>query len=154
MESELAALAASAAATLTGLLMTDGWAQAKTRLGTLFAHTSQGRQLGAEIEATRSALLTAAATQNTRIPAELRADWEGRFRHLLREDPQAQTELRTLLAALAQANQLHGPGLTVHNSISGGTLHGSVIQAGTVAAPGPVQAEPAHSGDRMRANTP
>lgn len=132
MEPELAALAASAATTLTGLMVTDGWTQTRTRLGALFAHTTQAPALAAEMEAARSALISAARTHDTRIPAQARADLESRLRQLLHEDPRAQVDLRALLAAIDPANRPAPPAPSVHNSISGSTLHGPLIQAGTV----------------------
>lgn len=126
MNGELAALAASGASVLTGVMLSDAWAQARERVGRLLARGRDDRSVHGELAAVRQDLLAARdAGDPTRI-VEVRHEWEGRLRDLLLAEPDADVELRALIASLA------GVVGGVHNRMSGGVVHGPVIQAGTV----------------------
>ncbi|MYV97343.1 hypothetical protein [Streptomyces sp. SID3343] len=132
MESEIAALAASGAITLMGLMVSDAWQQVRARVGRLVSRGGDERVVTAELEATRAELVAAERTGDTAPAMELRTEWELRLRQLLRADPAAAAELRALLADTEGLRTGMPAPTSVHNTVSGGTLHGPVIQAGTV----------------------
>ncbi|MFF9352368.1 hypothetical protein [Streptomyces sp. NPDC014734] len=140
MEAELAALAASGATTLVGLMVSDVWAQARDRVAGLFAHggdRSAGelarieRSQAEQLQASREALLTARASQDEATAADITQEWEARLRRLLRGDPAMADELRRLLDEL-RPQLPQQPAVSVHNTISDGEFHAPVFQAARI----------------------
>ncbi|WP_103502096.1 MULTISPECIES: hypothetical protein [Streptomyces] len=128
MEAQLAGLAS----TLVGLMVTDAWAQAKGRLARFFARDGDGARAARELEeleADRGELVAAREAEDHDAVADIEAGWRSRLRRELRADPRAAAELAELLAELRAESGAETGGSVTHNTISGGTQHGPVIQA-------------------------
>ncbi|MFG3102758.1 hypothetical protein ACGFZL_19870 [Streptomyces sp. NPDC048182] len=118
---------ASGATTAVGLMVTDAWGQAKQRFVALFSRGGDPAAADGELDRAREALLAAAGTDDEEaLVADITAMVRLRLRGLLRQDPGAADELRDLVSRFAP-----GAGDSVHNSISGGTVHGPVFQGHT-----------------------
>lgn len=125
MEAELAALAASGATTLVGLMVSETWTSARDRLARFFAGAEDETTVERELTASRAELITARETDDEATAADIEDAWRTRLRLTLLADPGAATELRTLLAEIA-GDEAHTT--TVTNTVTGGTQHGPVIQ--------------------------
>ncbi|MFJ8844194.1 hypothetical protein ACIRFF_14975 [Streptomyces cyaneofuscatus] len=117
MDAELAALAASGATTLVGLMVTDGWAQARARFARLLGNEQDDAE--AELERSRAALISAGGGSTAREEAE--RFWRDRIATLLDAAPGAAQELRGALAETAPR---------VHAEIHGGEFNGPVQLGG------------------------
>ncbi|MER6049767.1 tetratricopeptide repeat protein [Streptomyces sp. NPDC001793] len=124
MDDELMRLAASGAAAVVQAVGTDAWTGLRHRLAEVFRRSEAGDA---------SSLLDAANALPPGSPeASLATDsLEARLRALLRSDPDAAAELRTLMAELPPSASSGGFAAT-RNTVSGGTTHGPVIQAGAI----------------------
>ncbi|MFG2221605.1 hypothetical protein [Streptomyces sp. NPDC048644] len=134
MDAELTALAAAGATTLVQQMATDGWAQARRRVAAFLARrrgTADEEAIEGELEASRAEVTAAQEAGEAGEVEDVTAAWRVRLRRLLRDDPEAAAELCSLLDELEPERG----GVTVrevHNTISGGELHGTVIQAGVI----------------------
>ncbi|SCK23111.1 hypothetical protein YUYDRAFT_02462 [Streptomyces sp. ScaeMP-e48] len=117
MDAELAALAASGATTLVGLMVTDGWTQARARFARLLGNEQD--DVEAELERSRAALVSAGGGSAAREEAE--RFWRDRIAALLDAAPGAAQELRVALAETAPQ---------VHAEIHGGEFNGPVQLGG------------------------
>ena len=133
MDSELITLASTGAATLVGLMATDGWAEAKTAVGSLWrrAQPDRAAAVEAELGEARSSLLAARSAGNEQVAATLVLYWQDRLRRLLAGFPEIAAELRRvvrdeLTPALATATEVR-PTVEMHAQASG---HGRMYQAG------------------------
>ncbi|WP_346283852.1 hypothetical protein [Streptomyces sp. SID6139] len=89
--------------------------------------------MAGELEESRAALAAATGTADEEdLTSDLTASVRLRPRRLLERNPGAAAELRLLLDEFAPAGQPDQPG-TVHNSITGGTQHGPLLQGHTFA---------------------
>ncbi|CAG6391936.1 hypothetical protein NMG29_30625 [Streptomyces cocklensis] len=131
MEAELTALAVSGATTLVQLMAGDAWATARDRVRALFGRDRPGltQTADVELEEVRAAVIVAANGDDRAALAEIESRWQARLLLLLREDPEAEAGLRALLAAAGHPPEQVA---TVHNTVSGGDIRGTVIQAGTI----------------------
>jgi len=130
VEGELAALAASGATSLVGLMVTDMWSQVRTRTAALFARrrTGQAELVEAELEQSRVELLTATEHGDQQTVEEVKVEWRRRLRRLLASDPQVGAQLRALLDEFdPQASQSHGGH---HIEFRGNTIRGPVQGSG------------------------
>lgn len=128
MEAELAALVASGAATAVGLMVTETWEQAKERFVRLLARGRDAATVDEELDRSQHALVAAAGTPDEEnLASDITAMLRLRLRGLLQEDPGVATELRRLTEEFSPATASDATG-AVHNSISGGTVHGPVLQ--------------------------
>ncbi|MFJ8935414.1 hypothetical protein ACIRL0_06800 [Streptomyces sp. NPDC102365] len=131
MEAELVALAAAGATALVQQMVTDGWGNVRDRVVALFSRGRDEEAVRGELEESRADLVAARDAEDEDAAADVQASWRVRLRRTLRDDPEAAAELRSLLAELDPRPT--GPASsTVHNSISGGVQHGTVVQAHTV----------------------
>ncbi|MFE2639565.1 hypothetical protein ACFXKF_33185 [Streptomyces scopuliridis] len=128
MDAELAALATAGATALVQQMVTDGWGNVRDRAVALFSRGRDEGAVQAELEESRADLVAAREAEDEDAADDVRASWRARLRRALRDDPTAAAELRAILNEL---NQSPSPG-SVHNTISGGVQHGTVIQAHTV----------------------
>lgn len=131
MSAELTALAATGASTLVGLMVTDGWGRAKERIAAFLARRGGPEEAErAERELTEAAgeLAAARAAEDLPLAGDIEADWRLRLRRLLRDDPQAAAALRRLLAELADEADPEPAGYAVRNTVSGGVVHGPLVQ--------------------------
>jgi hypothetical protein len=127
VEAELAALAASGATTLVGLMVSETWAQARDRLTRFFARGGDERAVDEELCLSRIELVAAREAEDEEAAADIEAGWRTRLRRALQADPGAAEELRALLAEVAPDGGSKPLG-TVHNVISGGVQNGPVFQ--------------------------
>lgn len=136
MEPELIALATAGATTLVTQMTTDGWAQARSRLGRFFARGGGVEDTAAvegELEATRGELTAAQAAADHEMEAALRSEWLIRIRRTLAADPSAAEQLRSILDELRPVQEGGGVHVReVHNELSGTVEGGTVIQVGAV----------------------
>lgn len=127
MEAELAALAASGATTLVGLMVSETWTQARDRLAQFFSRGRDDDAVDEELRLSQEELAAARASEDDLAAADIEAGWRMRLRRALQTNPEAAEELRLLLAEL-EAEAGGKPTVTVHNSISGGVQNGPVFQ--------------------------
>ncbi|WP_325051332.1 PT domain-containing protein [Streptomyces corynorhini] len=129
MEAELAALAASGATTLVGLMVSDAWTQGRQRLARFLARGGDESAESAaeeELRLSRRELTTARAEADEEAAADVEALWRARLRGVLRADPAAAAELRVLLDELAPLPD-DRPVSAVYNTVSGGVHHGHIV---------------------------
>lgn len=129
MEPELAALASTAGTTVVTLLATEGWERARDGIVALWRRVRPDRAetVAAELAAGREDLLAARSDGDAAAEGELRAEWEGRVRRLLREQPAVADELRRLLDELAPDDGTSAPAVAQHATASGSAR---IYQAG------------------------
>ncbi|WP_224310115.1 hypothetical protein [Streptomyces olivaceus] len=130
MEAELAALAASGATTLVGLMVSETWEQARHRLSRFFARDGDENAVAAELRSSRSDMVAARDGADAEAVADIEAAWRARLRRALLSDPEAARELRALLAEIAPSDGAGEAAGAVHNIVSGGVQHGPVLQGG------------------------
>jgi hypothetical protein len=99
LDAEISGLAATAAATLVGLLTTDAWDRVRESIGELWsrAHPERAESIKAEIAEVRSELMTPGAADGEQVARRVAAEWESRFLRLLTSDPDLAGPLRQLL---------------------------------------------------------
>lgn len=102
MDSALVDLARSAGTAVVALMATDAWERTRDGAVALWRRGNPARADGVadELDATRDDLLAARQTGDDQTEDELREEWTGRVRRLLREEPAVADELRHLLAEL------------------------------------------------------
>jgi hypothetical protein len=127
VEAELAALAASGATTLVGLMVSETWTQTRDRVARFFARGGDESSAGEELRLSQQELMTAHAARDELAGSDVEAVWRTRLRRVLLADPEAAEELRSLLAEL-DPNGGNDSSASVHNTISGGVQHGPVFQ--------------------------
>lgn len=132
MDAELTSLAVAGATALVTQMVNDGWEQARDRVVAFFTRgrDGEGEVVQAELEESRAELVAARDADDQETAADVRDEWRLRLRRLLREDSSAAAELQALLDELRRPEDR--PKGTVHNTISGGVQHGTVIQAHTI----------------------
>ncbi|MFF8965858.1 hypothetical protein ACF1BK_24285 [Streptomyces globisporus] len=129
MEAELAALAASGATTFVGLMATEAWTQVRGRLARFLGRGEDDEVIDAELEESREELIAARRNGDEDGAADVAAEWRIRIRRALRDNPEAEQELRAILDELAP-RQAAGPSVAInHNTISGGHYNAPVIMA-------------------------
>jgi len=137
VDAELTELAVAGATALVTQMVTDGWAQARDRVAAFFARRrgddeeAEQQSVQGELEVSRDELVAARDAGDEEAVADVQAEWRNRLRRTLRADPHAAAELRALLDELAPDSDAQAKG-SVHNTISGGVQHGTVIQTGTI----------------------
>jgi hypothetical protein len=133
VEAELVALAAAGATTLVQQMATDGWNRARDRVTAFLARrgSASADDLTARLDASRTDVTQALRSGDEDWAGGVRSEWMNQFRRHLRDHPEDAEELRALLGELDPdfARTQRGE---VRNVISGGTQHGTVIQAGHV----------------------
>lgn len=128
MEAEIAQLVTTGATTVVGLMATEAWTQARSRLAALFGRGRDTEEVSAELEEIRVEVVR--ADGDAALVGDQTAELRNRLRRLLRQDPRAAAELAALLREFTPRQQ---PGVTVNNqTINSGTFNESVIQAGRI----------------------
>ncbi|MGW4321094.1 NB-ARC domain-containing protein [Streptomyces sp. NPDC004684] len=123
MEAELAALAASGATTLVGLIVSESWERAKTGLARFFGRRGSDAQAEAELGSAQRELDRARAAGDTHAQELVRERLRQRLEEIFRADPAAAGELAQLLSALAPDSSR-----TFVSMVSGGVNHGPAFQ--------------------------
>ncbi|MFJ1746883.1 hypothetical protein ACIOJD_11670 [Streptomyces sp. NPDC088116] len=135
MEAELVALATASATAIVQQMATDGWIRARDRVVSFFANRGAAspspEDIASDLDRSQAELTTAQQEDDEEAAADVRAEWRNRVRRSLRDDPEAASELRVLLDELNPGIPAQQVG-EVHNTISGGTQHGPVVQTGTI----------------------
>ncbi|WP_241827140.1 NB-ARC domain-containing protein [Streptomyces graminilatus] len=123
MEAELATLAASAATTLVGLIVSESWERAKGGVVRFFGRRASGEPAEDELRAEREELDRARSTGDSQAQERVHEHLRQRLAGIFRTDPRAAEELAQLLTALAP-----DASSTFVNLVSGGVNHGPVFQ--------------------------
>lgn len=129
------ALASAGATALVQQMVTDGWTAARERAVAFFANRGTGGagSIEEDLDAARDELVVAQRDQDGELMADVRSEWRARLRRALAADPAAAAELRALLDELTPPA---GPGpqrtIDVHNTVTGATVHGTVVQTGSI----------------------
>ncbi len=127
MEAELAALAASGATALAGLIVSDAYERAKSRLARFFGRRASDEAAEEELQAAHEELDRARTVGDTEAQADVQARLRQRLEGLFQEDPGAAEELARLLSEVAP-----DASRTFVNLVSGGVNHGPVFQGSPV----------------------
>ncbi|MFE9284796.1 hypothetical protein ACF1HU_00405 [Streptomyces olivaceus] len=133
MDAELAALAASGATTLVSLMVTDSWAHARALMGRFLARSGADTTVIAGLDDARTRLFLTSTTANEHATSGIAAEWQTHLCRLVETGAFTSEDLSALGTSLRRlaAAAVDRPA-TVHNSVSGGTQHGPIVQAGTV----------------------
>ncbi|MFJ2197219.1 NB-ARC domain-containing protein [Streptomyces violaceusniger] len=123
MEAELAALAASGATTLVGLMVSESWERAKGGLARFFGRRAAGQAAEDELRASSAELDGALAAGDAGAQADIQARWRQRLEDIFQEDPAAAEELAQLLSELAP-----DASRTFVSLVSGGVNYGPAFQ--------------------------
>ncbi|MDO0912965.1 tetratricopeptide repeat protein [Streptomyces sp. DT2A-34] len=127
MEAELAALAASGATALAGLMVSDAYERAKSGLTRLFGRRASDEVAEEELQAVHEELGRAGTVGDAEAQAVVQARLRQRLECLFQEDPGAAEELARLLSELAPDESR-----TFVNLVSGGVYHGPVFQGSPI----------------------
>nr|WP_202555506.1 hypothetical protein [Streptomyces sp. SID4950] len=112
-------------------MVTETWEQAKLRLLRIFSRDGGTAALDGELERSRATLVAAVgAPDQADLTSDVTAGLRLLLRRLLEQQPDAAAELRALVEECAP-EQDTAPIGSVHNSITGGTVHGAVVQGHT-----------------------
>ncbi|MEE1826141.1 hypothetical protein [Streptomyces sp. BE20] len=130
MEAEVVQLVTAGASTLVGLMATEFWTQARSRFGSWLGRGEGDEAEEAALERSRAAVTRAQEAGDTRAVEDLTGGWRARLREALHENPAAARELEALLEEFGPRLPKPAAG-SLNIAISGGTVQGSVIQAGT-----------------------
>ncbi|MFE1903301.1 hypothetical protein ACFW96_06495 [Streptomyces gardneri] len=130
MEAQMVELARAAGTAMVTLMATDAWERTRDGVVALWRRASPARADGVEgeLDATRDDLLTAVENGDDLTEQELREEWAGRLRRLLREQPEVAAELRRLLIELDPEPQGSSAGTVRMRAEASGS--GRVYQAG------------------------
>lgn len=128
MDPELAALASSAATALIAAWTTDAWTGVKERVSRLLGRGDDVRTATADAELVvlRGSLVSAVESGETARVAEAERQWRGRLTDLLRDEPAAAAELRSVLSELEEVASAERPLAGDHVEVHGNTFHGPV----------------------------
>ncbi|GHE94530.1 hypothetical protein E5082_22120 [Streptomyces griseoluteus] len=132
MDAELAAMAASGATTLVSLMVTDSWTHARALMGRFLARAGADTVAITGLDDARARLLLTGTTADERAASGIAAEWQTRLCGLVEAGVLTGEELSALGASLRRLAAAAGRTATVHNTVSGGTQHGPIVQAGTV----------------------
>lgn len=126
VDDELITLASSGATTLIGLMVTDGWKQARAKVAKLFGGGVQQRiqEVENELDQSRAQLVAAEDCQDGITISDLEAEWRSRLRRLLAAEPSAAAALRSIIDEFSP----DGKGVShSHVEIRDNTISGSVV---------------------------
>ncbi|MDF3146597.1 MULTISPECIES: NB-ARC domain-containing protein [unclassified Streptomyces] len=127
MEAELAALAASGATALVGLMVSEAYERTKSGLTRFFGRRASEGAAEEELQAARDELGRATAAGDAGARAEVQTRLRQRLEGMFQADPGAAQELSRLLSELApEASR------TFVNLVSGGVNHGPVFQGSPI----------------------
>ncbi|MER7875894.1 NB-ARC domain-containing protein [Streptomyces solisilvae] len=123
MEAELAALAATGATTLVGLMVSESWERAKGGLARFFGRRASGQAAEDELSTASAEVGRARAAGDTEAQADIQARLRQRLEDIFQEDLAAAEELAELLSELApEASR------TFVSLVSGGVNYGPAFQ--------------------------
>ncbi|MFF2658689.1 hypothetical protein ACFVUH_15105 [Kitasatospora sp. NPDC058032] len=143
MEAEIAQLVTTGATTVVGLMATEAWTQVRSRLAGLLGRGRDAEEVSAELEEIRVEVVRADGDEE--LVGDQTAELRNRIRRLLRQDPQAAEELRTLLEEFTPRQPQSVVINHTVNTMDHGTVHGTVIMTGSIR--GSVNERPAPPGN-------
>ncbi|MFI9169697.1 NB-ARC domain-containing protein [Streptomyces lincolnensis] len=131
MEAELAALAASGATALVGVIVSESWERAKSGLVRFFGRRGSAEAADEELRSQREELGRASAAGDADAQERVRARLRQRLEGIFLEDPEAAEELAQLLAAQAPDTSrtfvnLVGGGVNYGPAFQGSHIHGGI----------------------------
>jgi hypothetical protein len=103
MLEELAALAAAGGSALVGAMATDAWQATRSRVARLFGRGGPHRQVSIAAQLDDNAALVAQAEDPDEVRQRLAPVWRLQLEALLRQHPNAEDELRALVAQIQEA---------------------------------------------------
>ncbi|MET9146515.1 hypothetical protein ACIGZH_26570 [Streptomyces sp. NPDC058319] len=113
-------------------MVADSWTAARDRIVSFFSRGgSEGGVIAGELETSRRELALALEAGDEQTALDVEAEWRTRLRRTLAGSPAAAAELREVIEEFASGSSDRQT-VAVHNTISGGVQHGTVVQAGTV----------------------
>ncbi len=128
-------------------MVTDSWVRARALMGRVLARSGAETTVIADLDDARTRLLLTGAPVYEHATSGMADEWQSRLGRLVETGTLTGEDLRALETSLRQlaAAGADGPA-TVHNTVSGGTQHGPIVQAlhrhrprlpiGSVHAPG------------------
>lgn len=131
MDTELSALASTAASTLARLLATDGWERARAGIGMLWrmVHPDHAETVEADLTQAHRELVVADQGALDHAQRDIAEEWRLRLTRLLNENPALVTSLAVLVRELQNALP-QGAGVTHTSWTASASDHGRVYQAG------------------------
>ncbi|MGW4549270.1 ATP-binding protein [Streptomyces violaceorubidus] len=131
MEAELAALAASGATALVGLIVSEAFERAKSRVTRFFGSRASGEGAEEELQSARAELDRARSGGDADAGADVHGRLRRRLEEVFREDPGAARELGGLLSELAPDTSrgfvsLVGVGVNHGLVLEGSPVHGDI----------------------------
>lgn len=143
---DVATLAALASNAVVTAAVTDVWEDVRHKIARLFGRGQPDPQIERRLDTTREQLATADPAKLERVRAVQAAQWTTRFGDLLADQPEAEVELRGLVAeiqaivpvAATDHAVAAGRDVTVHadrGGVAAGVIHGDVTPGPTM--PGP-----------------
>jgi hypothetical protein len=148
---DVASLVALAGNTLVGAVITDGWETTRHKIARLFGRGQPDPATERRLDATRSQLIAASSADLEQARADLAAQWAVRLRDLLDDYPDAEADLRAVVAeiqallpsrSVSSSDHSVAAGRDVNLRADRGSVAAGVIQ-GIVAPPGPIRPGPA-----------
>lgn len=131
MDTELSALASTAASTLARLLATDGWERARAGIGMLWhrVHPDRAEAVEADLTQAHSELVVAEQGAFDDVQRDIAEEWRLRLTRLLVENPALVTSLAVLVRELQNALP-EGTSATQTSWSASASGYGRVYQAG------------------------
>ncbi|GAA1389224.1 hypothetical protein GCM10009639_16690 [Kitasatospora putterlickiae] len=126
MEAEIAQLVTTGATTVVGLMATEAWTQLRSRLAGVLGRGRDAEEVSAELEEIRVEVVR--ADGDAELVDDQAAELRNRIRRLLRQDPEAAGELRSLLEEFTS----RATNITVYSNVVEGGTHGTVFQVGRI----------------------
>jgi len=127
---ELMSLAAAGATAIVQQMASDTWTNARDRVVSFFSRRGADATVGSELEMSRGELTAALEAGDEQTASDVESEWRTRLRRELQANPAAVAELRAVLEELAPDAEPQAA--DIQNTISGGTQHGPVVQAGNI----------------------
>jgi hypothetical protein len=127
VDSEIAALASTGAATIVTLMTTDAWGQVKKRVAALFraGKTDHSKSVAGQLESSRIEVIS--ARSDSAVITEAEAEWSLRLQRLLAAEPAVIPELMDIIQAFGPKSSSVLPQVTMKARATG---HGQIYQAG------------------------
>jgi len=143
---DIATLASLAGRALVASAVTEAWGDVRQKVARLFGRWNPGQQTAPKLDGTHAQLAAAAAGDLDHLQAELGLEWAVRFKDLLADHPEAETDLLALArqipaTALADVDHIAAAGRDMgawaaRGSVAANVIHGDVTAGPT--RPGPV----------------
>ncbi|MTE21250.1 hypothetical protein F0L17_19445 [Streptomyces sp. TRM43335] len=130
MSGEWMQVATASANTLVALMLTDAWEQARDRMVGVWRRfrPEQADSVSGQLDASADDLAQARQADDGEAEDEIRGEWSGRIRRLVRDEPEAADVLREFVRQYASRTADAGGTTVVQNAHATGKSR--VYQAG------------------------